>query len=57
MKKFIKDLWVSTVNGFWGRALIILAALIGVKKVVGIILPENNAGDDGSTGNMGIILN
>lgn len=55
MKKFTKDLWVSAVNGFWGRALLILVALIGVQQVTEIVLPENSGGDESSVGNAGII--
>ena len=55
MKKFTKDLWVSAVNGFWGRALLLLVALIGVQKVTGIVLPENSSGDGNSIEHVGII--
>lgn len=55
MKKFTKDLWVSAVNGFWGRALLLLVALIGVQQVTGIVLPENSSGNESSIGNAGII--
>ena len=55
MKQFTKDLWVSAVNGFWGRALFILVALIGVQTVTGIVLPGNSSGDEGSIENVGII--
>lgn len=55
MKKFTKNLWVSAVNGFWGRALLLLVALIGVQQVSGIVLPENSSGDESSIGNVGII--
>ena len=55
MKQFTKDLWVSAVNGFWGRALFILVAVIGVQTVTGIVLPENSSGDESSIGHIGII--
>lgn len=55
MKQFTKDLWVSAVNGFWGRALFIFVALIGVQTVTGIVLPENSSGDESSIGHVGII--
>lgn len=50
MKKFTKNLWVSATNGFLGKVLLVVFALIVGSKVSDRIFPG-----EGSSGNAGIM--
>ena len=54
MKQFIKDMLVSTFNGFWGKALVFLAAVIGLQTVTGMFPSESSKISGGNESILGI---
>ena len=55
VKQFMKDMWVSAINGFWGKVLVVLVAVIGFQTITGIFPSESSKISGGNESILGIV--